>query len=153
MKILFLDIDGVLNSADWFSRRTKPQQFDNLHELDIELTYLFDEIIERTNCKVVLSSTWRLSETYQEDLERQGLNTNAIIDRTPHMPLMGGVEAMERGKEIKAWLDNHQEVTKYAILDDDSDMLPEQLQNFFKTSWSTGLTREITEAVINHLNK
>lgn len=151
-KILFLDIDGVLNSADWFRRRTKPQQFSHDYELDILLMQLFDEIVEKTGCKVVLSSTWRLSSTYMTDLERQGLNTNAIIGRTPNMPRPSNtsVEYCERGKEVVAWLRDHPEVKRYAILDDDSDFLPEQ--PLFKTSWQTGLTQEIAEKVISYLN-
>jgi len=151
MRYLFLDIDGVLNSEDWFKRRTKEQQFSNICELDIEAMLLFDEIVERTGCKVVLSSTWRLSHTWREDLERQGLNTNFIVDRTPsmHRPAGTGVEYMERGKEIAAWLEQHPEVTRYAILDDDRDFMPEQ--PLFGTTWKNGLTREIAEAVITHL--
>lgn len=153
-KILFLDIDGVLNSASWFKRRNKEQRFSGLNELDIELMHLFDEIVEKTGCFVVLSSTWRLSKHYREDLERQGLNTNFIIDRTPHMPRPSGtgVEYGERGKEIRAWLENNPDVTQYAIVDDDSDMLPEQSQSFFQTSWENGLTREIADKIINHLS-
>lgn len=150
-KILFLDIDGVLNSAAWFERRTKKQQFSGMFELDIEAMCLYDEIVERTGCKVALSSTWRKASDWRERLERQGLNTNAIIDRTPVMPLPGGAESMERGKEIKAWLDEHPDVTVYAILDDDSDFMPGQ--PLFKTSWQTGLTREVAEAVITHLKE
>lgn len=154
VKVLFLDIDGVLNSADWYEQRTKEQQFSGLCELDIEAMHLYDEIVERTGCNVVLSSVWRFADNYKERLERQGLNTNKIIDRTPHMPRPRdtGTEYAERGKEIKAWLDSKLMGLPcvYAILDDDSDMLPEQPH--FKTSWQTGLTREIAEAVITHLN-
>jgi len=145
-KILFLDIDGVLNSEASFARRRGHEQ------LDIELMHLFDEIVERTGCKVVLSSSWRHSKTYCEDLESHGLNTNSFVDRTPCMPRPVGTshEYMERGKEIAAWLEQHPEVERYAILDDDSDFLPDQ--PLFKTSWKHGLTREIAEAVIAHLN-
>lgn len=91
------------------------------------------------------------------------------MDVTPYLPLSGGAEMCERGKEIKAWLDKWDEgtlrnapkhtsilnetVTAYAILDDDSDMLPEQMPNFFKTSWATGITEEIADAVEKHLTK
>jgi len=151
MKVLFLDIDGVLNSEKWFKERTKEQQFSHASELCVELMHLFDEIVEQTGCKVVLSSTWRLSRTWREDLEHQGLNTNSIIDRTPHMPRPAGtsVEYCERGKEIAQWLSEHPEVTVYAILDDDRDMLPEQ--PFFRTTWKIGLTEEIRDKVIEHL--
>ena len=39
-----------------------------------------------------------------------------------------------RGEEIKTWLEHHPEVENYVIIDDDSDMLPEQLDNFVHTS-------------------
>ena len=42
---------------------------------------------------------------------------------------------------------------KYAILDDDTDMLPEQFPNFFKTSWEVGVTPEIIEKVRKHFEK
>lgn len=154
MRVLFLDIDGVLNSHEFFERRTKPQQFSGMCELCVDLMSRFDRIVEETGCKVVLSSTWRLSPTYMHDLEVQGLNTNAIIDRTPtwHRPPDTGWEWRERGKQIAEWLAAHPEVTRYTILDDDSDMLDEQTPSFFKTSTHTGLTDEIASAVIAHLN-
>lgn len=152
-KIIFLDIDGVLNSVDWYKRRTKQQQLSHDFELDVEAMHLYDEIVEKTGAKVVLSSTWRLSDTWRQDLERQGLNTNAIIDRTPRLPrpINTGYEYCERGKEIAAWLEEHPEVERYVILDDDSDMLQEQL--LFQTSNQKGLTREIAQEVIKYLNK
>jgi hypothetical protein len=55
-----------------------------------------------------------------------------------------------RGTEIKTWLDSHQDVSCYAILDDNTDFLVGQ--PLFKTSWDKGLTEEIAEKVISHLN-
>jgi hypothetical protein len=143
MKVLFLDIDGVLN------RIGTKERHRGFIGIDLELVPLFERIIESTGVKVVLSSTWRLSETWREDLERCGLNTDAMIDRTPHMPIPGGLESCERGKEIAAWLAEHPEVNHYAILDDHDDMLPGQ--PLFQTSWLTGLTEEVADKVINHL--
>lgn len=148
-KILFLDIDGVLNSIKWYKKRTHPK--NGGFELDPEAMALFDQIVEETDCKVVLSSTWRLSRYWKERLEAQGLNTNSIIDRTERLPrpVNTGIEYCERGKEVKAWLEKHPEVKVYAILDDDADFLPEQ--PLFKTTWEEGLTKEITSKVIEHL--
>ena len=39
------------------------------------------------------------------------------------------------------------------ILDDDSDMLIWQQDSFFKTDWKIGLTEEISDKIIEHLNK
>lgn len=63
------------------------------------------------------------------------------------------VDFMERGKEIEEWLSiNPYGVTKYCILDDDSDMLPHQ--KHFKTSFEEGgLTEEIAQQVIKYLNE
>lgn len=56
-----------------------------------------------------------------------------------------------RGREIAKWLSEHLEVTKYAILDDGSDFLPEQKPVHFKTTWEKGLTEEIAQEVIKYL--
>src|SRR5690606_5162475 len=110
------------------------------------------DIIKATGCKVVLSSSWRLVEENAKAVQDYVCE---FIDKTPRMPRPVGtsIEACERGHEIQAWLDKHPEVKRFAILDDDMDMLPEQLDDFFKTSWQIGLTEPIKRAVINHLNK
>ena len=45
-----------------------------------------------------------------------------------------------RGDEIAAWLTAHPKVKEWAIVDDDSDMLPEQLPRFVKTDGNEGLS-------------
>lgn len=147
MKIIFLDIDGVVNCQDTFFR-TKDER-DNLFCIDPYMALLIGRIIEATDAKIVLSSSWRHHPDGIAVVEKRVWK---ILDITPTMPRPSGtgVEYCERGKEIKAWLDKHPEVTKYAILDDDRDMLPDQ--PFFKTSWKIGLTDEIAAKVIDHLN-
>lgn len=56
-----------------------------------------------------------------------------IIDSTP---VLNG----RRGHEIAHWLAAHPEVTTWAIVDDDSDMLPEQRHRFVQTDFSDGLS-------------
>lgn len=141
MKILFLDIDGVVNSEEFFEKRSKGE-----HPTDIDnyMALLVNRIVENTGCKVVLSSSWRGYKDGEEQIERMiGVK---LHDRTPRL-----TESMVRGKEIQMWLDAHPEVEKYAILDDDSDMLVSQAPNFFKTDWKVGLTEEISQAVTEHL--
>lgn len=77
-----------------------------------------------------------------------------LLDRTPSIHYIGEGENERRavrGDEIQAWLDAHPEVTKYAILDDDCDMLPSQLHSFFRTDVAQGLTQEIADRVEQHL--
>lgn len=141
MKVLFLDIDGVVNCA------TTSQRHRGMIGIDPYMAILVDRIIQATECKVVLSSSWRVWPEGREEVKAQVCD---FIDVTPNMPISGGQEAMERGKEIQFWLDAHPEVTKYCILDDSSDMMPHQ--KHFKTMWLTGLTQEIADEVIEYLN-
>lgn len=151
MKVLFLDIDGVVNSEEYFKKRSKGE-----HPTDIDnyMALLVYRITEATGCKIVLSSSWRGYAPGEAEIERMiGIK---LHDRTPRGRARRNqadqLEHVERGEEIKQWLDAHPEVTRYAILDDDSDMLDEQLPNFFKTEWKVGITDEIAARVIAHLN-
>lgn len=149
MKILFLDIDGVVNSENTFFR-TKGER-DSLFVIDPYMALLVARIVEATGVQIVLSSSWRHHPDGIAVVEKRVWK---ILDKTPTMPRPTGtgVEYGERGREIKEWLSRHPEVEQYAILDDDSDMLPEQLPNFFKTSWKTGITDEISKKIIEHFN-
>ncbi len=149
MKILFLDIDGVLNSGTWFESNRR-----GMFDLDPGAVSLYNEIVEKTGCMVVISSSWRRLDGYIDELQRNSLRVDVIIGETPRLPRPNGtsVEFCERGFEIRSWIiSNCQGVElTYAIVDDDSDMLPGQ--PFFQTSWKIGLTREITDNIIKHLN-
>lgn len=57
-----------------------------------------------------------------------------------------------RGEEIKRWLDEHDEVENYIILDDDSDMLNEQLTHFVQTDTYEGITDREKKLCIALLN-
>lgn len=142
MKILFLDIDGVCNSLQYALKNNM-----NLwHKTDPELNAMVQRIIKETKCQVVLSSTWRLYPEAREVVKRDVCH---FIDCTKDM--QGGAKwgAVERGLEVQEWLDRHPSVEQYAILDDNADFLPGQW--LFKTEFETGITEEITQAVIDHL--
>lgn len=139
MKVLFLDIDGVVNCAKTVNRH------GGYIGIDPFMALLVNRICEATGASIVLSSSWRLSEDGKDEVNRHIFPR--FIDVTPYKH---GLKS--RGSEIKDWLDRHPEVMRYAILDDNSDMLKEQMPNFFKTSWEEGLTEEIVSKVIAHLN-
>lgn len=135
MKILFLDIDGVCNCA-------KTSQIGNeMFGIDPYLAFLVGKIIIETDCEVVLSSSWRHSVDGVAHVERR---VHPIFDKTPRS------NDGFRGKEVRAWLKEHPEVTRYAILDDSSDFY--KYQKLFQTTWETGLTPEIADKVIKWLN-
>ena len=148
MKVLFLDIDGVCNSRMFVKRMVRRDpKFRLWHQVDPEAVRLVRRIIDETKCKVVLSSTWRLYPEARAVVKRDVCH---FIDCTKDMQAGSKRGIVPRGEEVQEWLDRHPEVTQYAILDDDDDFLPHQWN--FDTTFEHGLTEEIAEAVINHLN-
>lgn len=141
-KILFLDIDGVLNSDDWFRRCAKSgnQKYDPLDP------YLVQKL-NSLDCEVVISSSWGCDngQTWKK-LRFKGFNLK-VIGYTEHYEM--GSDWIVRGNSIKKWLyDNCKDIDyQYAILDDDSDMLLEQRKHFVKTNPLTGLTDRNVENI------
>lgn len=136
MKVLFLDIDGVVNCKTTFQTMEKGAIY-----LDPYMALLVGKIQLDTGCEVVLSSSWR---HYPPDIEAVEQRIVKLYDKTPSL------DSGFRGDEIAAWLGEHPEVTRYAILDDESDFHP--WQPLFKTSWDTGLDSYIAKEVIDYLN-
>lgn len=135
MKILFLDIDGVLNSY----RTVKlfggyPYDFTPAHKrrFDWQAVQLISNLCRETQTHIVLSSTWRKHFTHAVVGRELGL---PIVDATP-------ILNTSRGVEINKWLVDHGPFDKYAIVDDDSDMLPEQMPRFVQTSMAWGLRQQ-----------
>lgn len=107
-----------------------------------------NDLCEETDSAVVLSASMRNSwvvAELQKIFEGCGA-TFTIIDKTGHS------ESRIRGVEIKEWLEkncmkwfgvNYYDFHRYAILDDDSDMLLNQQHNFFHVDRYAGLTPNI----------
>jgi hypothetical protein len=136
-KVLFLDIDGVVNKRENYdpSRKSGP------YPIDTYCAFLVGRIKLQTGCEVVLSSSWR---HHPEGVENV---SDRVVELLSVTPTLSGL----RGDEVQAWLDIHPEVEKYAIVDDDLDFYVYQAPNFFLTTFQDGLTDEIAEAIIEHL--
>ncbi|MDB5822198.1 MAG: hypothetical protein JWR21_902 [Herminiimonas sp.] len=132
-KVLFLDIDGVLNSRrSVVAFKGYPHSFSGecKGRFDWVAVALIRQLCEETGCSIVLSSSWRILHTVHECAN--GLDL-PIFDKTPNL---GG----PRGLEVNAWLAEHPEITHYAIVDDNSDMLLDQMENFVQTDELVGLS-------------
>lgn len=138
MKALFLDIDGVVNNAGNAARFGS----SSLLGIDPALAFIVGKIPLYTDCVVVLSSSWRHWPQGITEVEKR---ITPLYDKTPTS--RGGF----RGDEVRTWLANHPEIDRYAIVDDSGDFHPDQ--PLFKTSWQTGITQEIADAIINYLNE
>lgn len=160
MKVIFLDIDGVLNvipqGHDAYGGIFHPEFVDNL-----------ERIINETGAKIVISSSWRHSGL-QKILNMWKFRNlpGEVIGVTPDLYRrvdFEGERKMVRGDEIQAILDQQPEITNYVILDDDDDMLSGQIGNFVQTSNNInhpdcidigyGLTNECTNRAIRILNR
>lgn len=85
MRVVFLDIDGVLNYTKWYIDDRNPGnlygQEEDIDPLCIERVM---KICNLTNAKVVVSSDWRIDwKGTRKRLSRMGLDENYVIDKTP----------------------------------------------------------------------
>jgi hypothetical protein len=135
MKVIFLDIDGVLNCKS----TPNPRKFPYI--VDKKLLARFHKLLARTGAKVVLSSTWRVDPVGLYAAKYWGI---PFIGTCPDMPRAA------RCKEVIAWLAEHPRVSRYVVLDDEDDELDEL--PLFQPSAATGLTREIAVGVEKYLN-
>lgn len=136
MKIIFLDIDGVLNGysyinllcwnlarllhiQDWYNKHIRSPF--TIHE---EKVRRLSKIVTATDAKIVMSSSWRngfWSVPYEEKTEEQKLLTDLlnkynihVIDITPKS------SDGRRDKEILSWLSKYEsQVDKFVVLDDE----------------------------------
>jgi hypothetical protein len=142
---------------------------DESYQVDDEYGQLFDPrcvawldyIIQKTGAKIVISSTWRMSGLkVMQNLWRDRKLPGEVIDITcgrgygkgvdPELIKRHLTEGADRGYEIQQWLEDHPEVTRYVILDDDIDMCTGQ--NFVHTPGKFGLENDSTDKAIIFLN-
>lgn len=126
-KVVFLDVDGVLNIRDLHI----PQEKSPKGYIGVQQEYLeyLKEIIDKTDAYIVLTSDWK--DCFQDDccspeladedgqylVERLAENDLSIVERTDDKS-KGDDWRTGRGNGIRRYLEKHKEVTHYVILDD-----------------------------------
>ena len=141
--IIFLDVDGVLNSNNmcW-----------NGIDVGEEFLVRLKTLVEQTKAEIVLSSTWRLFADTRRLLARYFKlhNIPKWVDTTPNL------ETVFRHEEIVQWLEEEQFLARFGIqdyrvliIDDDRDaeILPKDKGvakdiMFIKTDPDRGFTQE-----------
>lgn len=147
MKVIFLDVDGVLNN-DFTTTRTK----SGAEFVDDYLIERLKKIIDATGATIIMSSSWRYGLTCErhhddfveliEKLESHGVY---VEDYTPTM------NTAHKSVEIKQYLLDNPEIDRFVVLDDDEiELYPEQ---HVETLNRYGLTDENVEEAIEILNK
>lgn len=167
MNIIFLDIDGVLNSQETLRKgiRISNEHVLRLHKITTSIP----------DCKIVISSSWRVVHKLDEIifvLWNAGLRNahkTTIIGMTPvwkteyevkfntgqqlTSSIVGAYSC--RGEEIQAWISNFKSkelIKNYCIIDDTFDFLPNQQSRFIQTSNEIGLQDVQVEEAIKLLN-
>jgi hypothetical protein len=136
VKVIFLDIDGVLNSEQTENSRELP------YIVDEKLLKMLRELLDRTSAKVVLTSSWRIDPIGLYAAKYWGI---------PHYGVCPDLPGRSRKDEILIWLGEHPTVTRYAVIDDEDDELDDL--PLFQPSGKYGLTSEIVRGVERFLNE
>ena len=117
-KIIFLDVDGVLNSQSYLLGCKENDNSER--EIDEECVKNLKTIVDKTGADIVLSSTWRR----MKDDHKLAIHLNTILDKyglhiSGKTPWIHG----NRPEEIKVWLDNYiskgNRIKSFVILDDE----------------------------------
>ena len=174
IKVIFLDIDGVLNSTKTFKRIHEEYKKTGKRLSCIEDEYLDNlrEIVNKTNAVVVLSSTWRHDFNFIhgelvpcEDIEDvielyNGLCLRGIklYDKTDTFPNEDNTYHSWREREIEEWLKEHQNVESFVVIDDEKfDLSTYEKMNRLiytrKNGEVTGLTYDYVKKAIDILNE
>ena len=162
IKIIFLDIDGVLNPSVNIWMRKKKGESTNSNNIILpgDKIYRLKRIVNSTNASIVMSSSWRLgfksatfepSKSYQNaynQLARYGIY---MIGWTPLH------KDRNRGIEIQWWLNQFYEtnhyIPNYVIIDDNiRDLLELHSGHIIKTTTILGLQDEHVNIAISILN-
>ena len=149
--IIFLDIDGVLNSNFWNDSHQREISDGTL--VDAEKVKLLSILVKRTNAKIILHSGWKY--WFDQDLKPLRQVAENLISLLKKEGLMIGditpdhsTEEIRRNKkfslvkagEILAWLAEHENINNWIVIDD-LDLHSEEIEmHQVKTNPSIGLT-------------
>jgi hypothetical protein len=154
MKIIFLDFDGVMDTAYYdhmLSKQGLPGNDPYGTVFDPNCVHNLRRIIDNTGADIVVSSSWKHFMTYKEFLEMwdaRGL-PGFVTDVTP-IPEM----RRNRGDEIDAWLNECNVECQYVIIDDldGSNFNEHQIPRLLVVNPFFGLDEDTAERAIYLLN-
>ena len=161
IKILFIDVDGVLNYSSMGYTKPLPLSDEHLKRIGI--------IVNATKCKIAFSTSWRLRKKSRKKLYNSLENIasidmkNVYIGSTPE-PNILNKSLMKRALEIKSFLNKEEIINKYNIIQfvaiDDIDLREESKEckqimdgHFVLIDGAKGIIDSDVEKVIELLNK
>lgn len=156
MKVIFLDVDGVLNDA--YTEDITPEGFIGL---DDPMIANLAHIIQQTGALIVLTSSWK-EDWCTVDPDRTSSDVHYLMDRLAKHNLKLHDKTCDdgyyRGAGILQWIGDHaSQVDRFVVIDDTkfSDFQTCGLLPYFiQTRYGCGgLTRELADQAISILNQ
>ena len=147
MKVIFLDVDGVLNN--WQTTILTPDKYIGIEDSLVEL---LSKIVKLTDAKIVLTSDWK------DDWNLQKPDGVYLDDKLKKYDLKIITRTYEsypsrRGEGIRTYLKENK-VEQYVIIDDTEfmDFTDELEERFVNTDPALGLTIEDVQKAVKILN-
>lgn len=157
-KVIFLDIDGVLNKDDGGAK------------IEEEFVKRLSHIVEETDAEIILSSSWRGMYKHHVDPNSNYKNENislllemferySLVIKGTTLDLSSGPYA--RPLEIRVWLEDQEKLERFVILDDETFWQWNWLCDYFVCTahrnangrYVCGMTDEDAEKAIEILNR
>lgn len=154
--IIFLDIDGVLATVKQFNLTHNSKTWIhkyNCYPFDSKCVRVFNEILEKTDADIVISSDWRLYYTLEElsDIFKINGVVKSPIDITPYHKTSALRPNIVRGNEILEYV--HDNIVDDWIAIDDMDMYYWLGDHFFmcNSEWEGIKQSGLKEKILNYL--
>ena len=161
--VIFLDVDGVLNSKFWDNDHQR--EISEGKYVDLEAVKLFGSLVKRTDAKVILHSGWRFwfdkamnplrheAEFFANAMKNEGIQIAGVTpDLTTEEIRKTKKFSLVKADEILQWL-RENPTDNWVVIDDlelhNSEIAGRQVQ----TDAEVGLTESDVEKAVNILSE
>ena len=147
MNVIFLDFDGVITT------------YDSKWNIDLEKLALIDKIVQQTNAKIVVTSSWKCGckdvDCFRQKLQpKRRAKTKTIFNKFLEQIYDITEDCEHKSQEVKKYLSKHKEqIENYVIVDDEDVFADEDDINFVQTDTYKGVTEKDVTLCIKLLNQ
>ena len=164
VKVIFLDIDGVLNTGNnlhysWIMDNKK-HSYNYAHRWDIRCMWLLKKLLDdNKDVYIVISSTWRI---FYPDMNVTNKDWGALmenfemIDKTDRIiGITPRLQSRQREDEIKHYLKHTKNnIKNFCVIDDDiADLTAFKDKELVKCDYEFGFTSRKYEEALKILNE
>lgn len=155
MKVVFLDVDGVLNYGEYMTeiKGSRKNMSEAQKMVDMRCLRNLRRIVDETGARIVVTSSVRKGPDFNEFKEYIAHEGIKVHDVT----LDFGDSGIHRGEEIREWLRKHEEeLEEFVILDDDTFSDFKELEEYQiapKFHGNRGIEEEHVQMAITRLGR